>query len=72
MTLTKTHIVEELFAKNIFTKTEPARIIETFFELIKVSEGGDYIVEGRYADALRTVELPEVCCRSAGQSGMMS
>jgi integration host factor subunit alpha len=35
MTVTKAHIVENLFAKNIFTKTESAQIIETLFEIIK-------------------------------------
>ena len=37
MTLTKAQIVEELFAENIFTKTESTRIIEILFELIKQS-----------------------------------
>ena len=37
MTLTKAHIVEALFAQNIFTKTESAQIIDTLFELIKQS-----------------------------------
>jgi integration host factor subunit alpha len=37
MTLTKAHLVEALFAKNIFTKTESAQIIDTLFELIKQS-----------------------------------
>ena len=31
MTLTEDHIVEALFAKNIFTKTESAQIIDTLF-----------------------------------------
>ena len=35
MTLTKAHIVENLFAKNLFTKSESAQIIETLFELIR-------------------------------------
>ncbi len=35
MTLTKAHIVENLFAKNIFTKTESAQIIDTLFEISK-------------------------------------
>ncbi len=35
MTVTKAQIVENLFAKNIFTKTESAQIIETLFEIIK-------------------------------------
>jgi hypothetical protein len=29
MTLTKAHLAEALFAQNIFTKTESARIIDT-------------------------------------------
>ena len=37
MTLTKAQIVENLFAKNLFTKGESAQIIETLFELIKQS-----------------------------------
>jgi integration host factor subunit alpha len=37
MTLTKAHIVEALFAENIFTKTQSAQIIETLFGLIKQS-----------------------------------
>ena len=37
MTLTKAHLMEALFAKNIFTKTESAQIIDTLFELIKQS-----------------------------------
>jgi integration host factor subunit alpha len=35
MTLTKAKIVERLFGKNLFTKTESAQIIETLFELMK-------------------------------------
>ncbi|MGA2403425.1 MAG: integration host factor subunit alpha [Syntrophobacteraceae bacterium] len=48
MTLTKAHIVEALFAKNIFTKTESARIIDTLFELIKQSlqKGEDVLISG--------------------------
>jgi integration host factor subunit alpha len=48
MTLTKAQIVEALFAKNIFTKTESARIIDTLFELIKQSlqNGKDVIITG--------------------------
>ena len=37
MTFTKAHIVENLFAKNLFTKGESAQIIERLFELIKQS-----------------------------------
>jgi integration host factor subunit alpha len=47
-TLTKAHIVENLFAKNLFTKGESARIIETLFELIKQSleRGDDVLISG--------------------------
>ncbi len=37
MTLTKAQIEETLFAKNIFTKTQSAQIINTLLELIKQS-----------------------------------
>lgn len=48
MTLTKAQIVEALFARNIFTKTESAQIIETLFELIKQSleSGEDVRISG--------------------------
>ena len=48
MTLTKAHIVEALFAKNLFTKGQSAQIIETLFELIKQSleKGDDVMVSG--------------------------
>ena len=48
MTLTKAHIVENLFARNIFTKTESAHIIETLFEIIKQSleQGEDVLLSG--------------------------
>jgi integration host factor subunit alpha len=48
MTLTKAHIVENLFAKNLFTKGESAQIIETLFELIKQSlqDGDDVLISG--------------------------
>ena len=48
MTLTKAHIVENLFAKNIFTKTESAQIIETLFEIMKLTleEGEDVLISG--------------------------
>ena len=48
MTLTKAHIVENLFAKNIFTKTESAHIIETLFEIMKqtLEQGEDLLVSG--------------------------
>jgi len=37
MTLTKAHIMEELFARSSFTKKQSAQIIDTLFELIKLS-----------------------------------
>jgi integration host factor subunit alpha len=48
MTLTKAHIVEALCAKNIFTKIQSARIIDTLFELIKQSleNGEDVLITG--------------------------
>jgi integration host factor subunit alpha len=48
MTLTKAHIVENLFAKNLFTKGESAQIVETLFELIKQSlqDGEDVLISG--------------------------
>ena len=48
MTLTKAHIVENLFAKNIFTKTESAQIIDTLFEIIKntLEKGEDVLISG--------------------------
>jgi integration host factor subunit alpha len=48
MTLTKAHIVENLFTKNLFTKGESAHIIETLFELIKQSleQGEDLMIRG--------------------------
>ncbi len=48
MTLTKAKIVEALFARNIFTKTTSARIIDTLFELIKRSlqNGEDVLISG--------------------------
>ncbi len=48
MTITKAHIVEALFAQNIFTKTEPAQIIDTLFELVKQSlqNGEDVLISG--------------------------
>ena len=47
-TLTKAHIVENLLAKNLFTKAESAQIIETLFELLKQSleEGDDVLISG--------------------------
>jgi integration host factor subunit alpha len=48
MTLTKAHIVEALFAKNIFTKTQAAQVIDALFELIKQSlqNGEDVLSSG--------------------------
>jgi integration host factor subunit alpha len=48
MTVTKAHIVENLFAKNIFTKTESAQIVETLFEIIKgtLEHGEDVLLSG--------------------------
>jgi integration host factor subunit alpha len=47
-TLTKAHIVEKFFAKNLFTKGESAQIVETLFELIKQSleQGEDVLISG--------------------------
>jgi integration host factor subunit alpha len=47
-TLTKAHIVENLFGQNLFTKTESAQIIETLFELLKQSleNGDDVLISG--------------------------
>lgn len=47
-TLTKAQIVEKLFAQNIFTKSDCARIIDTLFELIKQSleSGDDILISG--------------------------
>lgn len=48
MTLTKAHIVENLFAKNLFTKNECAQIVETLFEIIKrtLEQGEDVLISG--------------------------
>ncbi len=48
MTLTKAQIVEAFFAKNIFTRTESAQIIDTLFKLIKQSleNGEDVLTSG--------------------------
>ena len=47
-TLTKAHIVEKLFAHNLFTKGESAQIIETLFELIEQSleQGEEVLTSG--------------------------
>jgi integration host factor subunit alpha len=45
MTLTKAHIVEALFAQNIFSKTQSAQVIDTLFELIKKSlQDGEHVL----------------------------
>jgi integration host factor subunit alpha len=48
MTLTKAHIVEKLFAQNIFTKGECSHIIETALEILKQSleDGEDALITG--------------------------
>jgi integration host factor subunit alpha len=48
MTLTKSQIIQALLAKNIFTKTESAQVIDTLFELIKQSlqNGEDVLISG--------------------------
>ncbi|MFZ0946344.1 MAG: integration host factor subunit alpha [Syntrophobacteraceae bacterium] len=49
MTLTKAHIEEALFAKNIFTKTQSAQIIDTLFELTKQSlQNGEAVLISRF------------------------
>jgi integration host factor subunit alpha len=47
-TLTKARIVENLLARNLFTKTVSAQIIDTLFELLKQSleEGDDVLISG--------------------------
>jgi integration host factor subunit alpha len=47
-TLTKARIVENLLAKNLFTKTESVQVIETLFQLLKQSleEGDDMLISG--------------------------
>ncbi|MGA3118231.1 MAG: integration host factor subunit alpha [Syntrophobacteraceae bacterium] len=48
MTLTKAHIVEALFAKDGFTKTGSAQVIDALFELIKQSlqNSEDVLISG--------------------------
>jgi integration host factor subunit alpha len=48
MTVTKAHIVERLFAENLFTKGESAQIVEALFKLIKQSleNGEDVLISG--------------------------
>jgi nucleoid DNA-binding protein len=47
-TLTKAHIVENLFARNLFSKTQSTQNSETLFELMKQSlaEGDDILISG--------------------------
>jgi integration host factor subunit alpha len=47
-TMTKAHIVETLFAKNVFTKGESAQVIETLFEIIKhtLEQREDVLITG--------------------------
>lgn len=48
-TLTKAHIVENLFGQNLFTKAESAQLIETLLELMKESlEKGDDVLISRF------------------------
>jgi integration host factor subunit alpha len=45
MSLTKAHITEALFSKNLFTKGECGQIVDTIFEIMKQTlEGGDEIM----------------------------
>ena len=48
MTLIKADIIEALFAKNIFSRTQSAQIVDTLFELIKQSleNGEDVLITG--------------------------
>ncbi len=48
MTLTKARIVENLFSKNLFTKTECTEIVETIFEIMKqtLEQGEDVLISG--------------------------
>ena len=48
MTITKAHIVEALFAKNIFLKTQSAQVIDTLSEMIKQSlqNGEEVLISG--------------------------
>jgi len=49
MTLTKAQIVEELFSKNIFSKTQPAQVIDTLFKLMKQAlQNGEDILISRF------------------------
>ncbi|WP_435051654.1 integration host factor subunit alpha [Desulfoferrobacter suflitae] len=46
--MTKARIVEKLFAKNMFTKSDCARIVDTLFDLVKKSleSGEDVLISG--------------------------
>ena len=48
MTLTKARIVGNLFAKNIFNKTESTEVVETIFEIMKqtLERGEDILISG--------------------------
>lgn len=48
MTLTKADIVDGLFAQNLFSRNESAKVIDTLFELIKRSlqNGEDILISG--------------------------
>jgi integration host factor subunit alpha len=60
MTLTKAQIVENLFAKNLFTKGESTQIIETLFELIKQSleKDDDVMISGFGRSSVREKHQP--------------
>jgi integration host factor subunit alpha len=47
-TLTKAQIVENLFAQNIFTKTESAGIVDSLFEIVKdtMGRGEEVLISG--------------------------
>jgi integration host factor subunit alpha len=48
MSLTKAHITDNLFSKNLFTKTECAHIVDTIFELMKhaLESGEEVMISG--------------------------
>ncbi len=48
MSLTKAHITDNLFSKNLFTKTECAHIVDTVFELMKqaLADGDEVMISG--------------------------
>jgi integration host factor subunit alpha len=70
MTLTKAHIVERLFAKNLFTKGESAQIIERLFELMKQSlqDGEDVLISGFGKFCIREKKLRLGCNPQSGES----